>query len=147
MLYNSFEDSAIFLFIGFNIVMPPINSTIALAIDELAPYIPSCLSGVIASVASGLAAGGVGGAVAGGLGYMALGSKGGGALKRLGRGAAAGLAAGALLGTGIGYMKKSAEDSRNQFYNDRLRYAKRMARRREAKNWKHNMAHRENYSF
>ena len=98
-------------------------------------------------VASGLAAGGVGGAVAGGLGYMALGSKGGGALKRLGRGAAAGLAAGALLGTGIGYMKKSAEDSRNQFYNDRLRYAKRMARRREAKNWKHNMAHRENYSF
>jgi hypothetical protein len=104
-------------------------------------------NGSYRDVASGLTAGGVGGAVAGGLGYMALGSKGGGALKRLGRGAAAGLAAGALLGTGIGYMKKSAEDSRNQFYNDRLRYAKRMARRREAKNWKHNMAHRENYSF
>lgn len=41
--------------------------------------------------------------------------------------------------------KKEAED--NEFYNDRLRYAQKHARRRERSDWRNNMTQREGYSY
>lgn len=61
----------------------------------------------------------------------------------------------AKLGAGIGAAggliqsvrvnNKEAEDT--EFYNDRLRYAKKHARRRERSDWRNNMTQREGYSY
>lgn len=53
-----------------------------------------------------------------------------------------GLAAGA-----IAYNKGSKQAKDNEFYNQRLDYAKRQALRRERKDWKTNMTQRDGYSY
>lgn len=52
-----------------------------------------------------------------------------------------GLATGVVSALGNRQQKKE-----NQFYNDRLEYAQRQARRREKKDWKMNMTGREGYT-
>jgi hypothetical protein len=43
--------------------------------------------------------------------------------------------------------KRSQEKAENSWYNDRLEYAQRQARRREKKDWKANMTERDGYSY
>lgn len=58
---------------------------------------------------------------------------------------------GALIGAGTSLvgslMKRNKQNKDNQFYNNRLDYAQRQARRREKKDWKQNMTQREGYSY
>lgn len=92
---------------------------------------------VITKVATGAGIGALAGAAIGGL-------KKGGSMTR-------GLKTGAALGgiaMGIGALnKRSKEQDDVDFYNRRLSYAQRQAKRREAKDWKANMTQREGYSF
>ena len=43
--------------------------------------------------------------------------------------------------------KKAQEDNEAEFYNKRLKYAKKQAERREVKDWKTNMTQRDGYSY
>lgn len=75
----------------------------------------------------------------------------GGTLKQVGYGARSGGKAGLLIG-GLGaatlaYKKGQDKAEENQFYNNRLAYAKRQALRRERKDWKTNMTQRDGYSY
>ena len=58
---------------------------------------------------------------------------------------------GALIGAGVGLAamasKRSQEKAENSWYNDRLEYAQRQARRREKADWKANMTQRDGYSY
>lgn len=110
------------------------------------------------SVLGTTATGTLAGATVGGLTYsgakVAGGLAGGakfGAFKGFGKNLARGGKWGALIGgTAAGL---SALHNRNKaagdvnFYNDRLEYAQRQARRREKKDWKTNMTTREGYSY
>lgn len=85
----------------------------------------------------GATAGATAGAIAGGL--------------RKGRTMTAGAKKGAILGglaagvvTAMGNRKQKKE---NDFYNSRLEYAQRHAKRRERKDWKNNMVNREGYTY
>lgn len=63
------------------------------------------------------------------------------------RGAGKGaLLTGAITG-GLALYNRNKSSKENQFYNDRLEYAKRQALRRERKDWKQNMTGREGYSY
>lgn len=88
------------------------------------------------------------GAVVGALAGAALGGfKKGGSMNSMKKG----LKTGALLGgaaLGIGAInKRNREKDDVDFYNRRLSYAQRQAKRREAKDWKANMTQREGYSY
>lgn len=117
------------------------------------PKETSDVSGAIRSGAGGaLTLGTLGaglGAITGGYGArhsvttsIASGAKGG--AKALG-------ATGALLGAGVGltynYLKNKNKFKDNQFYNNRLQYAQKYARRREQKDWNTNMTQRDGYSY
>ena len=69
----------------------------------------------------------------------------------MGRGAAKFGKAGAMIGgltAGVmAYNKGSKQAKDNEFYNQRLEYAKRQALRRERADWKTNMTQREGYSY
>jgi len=93
--------------------------------------------GVLRDAALGTAAGA---ALGGTLG--ALSKKG-----TVGGGAKAGAIIGGLAMTAAGLKKKHASDEENEFYNRRLEYAKRHARRRERIDWKTNMTQRDGYSY
>lgn len=56
------------------------------------------------------------------------------------------LLTGAITG-GLALYKRNKSEKENQFYNNRLAYAKRQALRRERKDWKQNMTGREGYSY
>ena len=92
------------------------------------------------SVLRDAALGVAGGAVLGG----ALGLRKGGNFRR-------GLKTGAVLGGlamgAAGLRKKNKEDEERDFYNRRLEYAQRHARRRERIDWKANMTQRDGYSY
>lgn len=79
------------------------------------------------------------GGVAGGL----MGIKKGNILGGIKKGAMVGGA----FGTVGGIMSGSKERSEASFYNNRLEYAQRQARRREKKDWKTNMTGREGYTY
>ena len=100
---------------------------------------------------------GLGGAITGGA--VGLGA---GAITGLATGSGARLATagakaaqygkiGALVGGGIlavnALRKLNKEAADNQFYNNRLEYAQRQAKRRERKDWKANMTQRDGYSY
>lgn len=93
----------------------------------------------------------LGGAI-GTVGGALLGKKVMGGGKFLGKVGAVG---GGLLGGALGstiagagtYAAQSKKRSENEFYNDRLEYAKRQAVRREKKDWKNNMTNREGYTY
>lgn len=63
------------------------------------------------------------------------------------RGAAIGAVAGATILGGMAAKKRRQEREENEFYNDRLAYAKDQAKRREKVDWHQNMTQREGYSF
>lgn len=58
---------------------------------------------------------------------------------------------GATIGTGIGLSRAIINDQKNAddavFFNRRLAYAQRQARRRERRDWKTNMTQRDGYSY
>lgn len=63
------------------------------------------------------------------------------------RGAGKGALIGGLIAGGLSYAQGKKQANENQFYNDRLSYAKRQAARRERKDWKINMTQRDGYSY
>jgi len=58
---------------------------------------------------------------------------------------------GLIIGAGYGILhgisKRNKERAKNSWYNDRLEYAQRQARRREKADWKANMTQRDGYSY
>lgn len=110
----------------------------------------SVVSGA-AGTALGLGAAGAVGGAAYGLSKMGKVSGVANKARMVGRmaGGIAGKAAlgGALIGGTIALAKRSKKSKENQFYNDRLEYAQRQARRREKKDWKTNMTQREGYTY
>lgn len=58
---------------------------------------------------------------------------------------------GAGIGAATGLIQSARTNNQetedNEFYNDRLRYAKKHARRRERTDWRNNMTQREGYSY
>lgn len=100
---------------------------------------------VASAAATGVVAGGTVGALAGGIrGGL---QKGNTMLKGAGKWGKIGMvAAGTVAGIAAARERnKQAKD--NQFFNDRLEYAQRQARRREKKDWKQNMTQREGYTY
>ena len=58
---------------------------------------------------------------------------------------------GALTGGGLGLIQSNKDNKSEaddiEFYNRRLRFAKKNAKRREARDWRENMTQREGYSY
>lgn len=105
---------------------------------------------VAGSTAAGAVAAGAGGAVIGGAVGLFK-KRGGSAISNMAKGASnlgkAGLVVGALGAGAMALRRRSKASKENQFYNDRLEYAQRQARRREKKDWKTNMTQRESYTY
>ena len=102
---------------------------------------PKTNSGIAAKTIGSAATGAAGGAIAGGL---LGGLKKGSTLKG---GAKAGALLGGLGAAAISMAKNSKKKEENEFFNDRLEYAQKQARRREKKDWKQNMTGREGYTY
>jgi hypothetical protein len=96
--------------------------------------------------AAGLAGGLVGGAI-GSIGKAVAKSSKGNRLTMARRGGKWGAVLGAGIGLATMASKRSQEKAENSWYNDRLEYAQRQARRREKKDWKANMTERDGYSY
>lgn len=115
--------------------------------------------GIINSVVLPTAAGVAGGATVGSLVYsgkkvagaLSNGSKFGTAMQGFGKnfvkGGKWGALAGGTLAAGAALINRNKKSKETNFYNDRLEYAQRQARRREKKDWKTNMTGREGYSY
>ena len=114
--------------------------------EQKRPTGPS-LSGVGNTLTS-TAVGAATGATALGLtkGVMGYGTK-GGIWKGLKSGGKWGALAGGAIGAGMALAKQNKQAENNSFYNKRLEYAQRQARRREKADWKSNMTQREGYSY
>jgi len=100
---------------------------------------------LITTTAGGAIAGGVAGSVFGGT--RGLFKKGGSMLKGAGRFGKIGMALGGTAAGIMAYKARNKEAKDNKFYNDRLDYAQKQARRREKKDWKQNMTQREGYTY
>lgn len=100
---------------------------------------------VAGGLGAGLAGAGVGAAVglARGKGHVFKASR----WAKVGKTGRAGLLIGAGIGVASVASKRSKERANNSFYNDRLEYAQRQAKRRERADWKANMTQREGYSY
>lgn len=68
-------------------------------------------------------------------------------LGRMGRGAKTGAVLGGLAMGAMALRNRSKQQEENEWYNNRLNYAQRQARRREKKDWKTNMTQRDGYSY
>lgn len=106
---------------------------------------PVSLGTVAGTAAAGALAGGAAGSVIGGFTKNRV--AGSSFLSKMGRGGKKGLIYGGLLAGGAAVLNRSKHSKDNQFYNERLEYAQRQAKRRERKDWKANMTQREGYSF
>lgn len=80
-------------------------------------------------------------------GGAALGGALGARKNNLKGGAKTGAILGGLVMGAAGLRKRNHEEDDRDFYNDRLRYAKRHAKRRERIDWKSNMTQRDGYSY
>lgn len=110
------------------------------------PKSPSITPGaVVGSAATGLATGFGTGALVGAFTKNKV--PGSSFLSKMKRGGMKGAVAGGLLAGGIALSNRNKQKKENQFYNDRLEYAKRQALRREKADWKQNMTQREGYSY
>lgn len=102
------------------------------------------------TVAATLGGGLVGGAL-GAAGNAAFGrkvAKGGAKFgKRFVKGGKVGILAGAAIGLSTMSARRNKEQADNEFYNRRLEYAQRQAKRREKADWKSNMTQRDGYSY
>mgnify|MGYP000096001131 CR=1 FL=1 len=92
----------------------------------------------------GAALGGTVGAVAGAFGKNKAGRS---LLGRMGKGGKTGLVVGGLLAGGMALRNRNKQAENNEWYNKRLNYAQRQARRREKQDWKTNMTQRDGYSY
>lgn len=97
------------------------------------------------ATAAGVVAGGVAGGVIGGT--RGLFRKGGSMIKGAGRLGKVGAVLGGTAAGVIAYRERNKKAKENKFYNDRLEYAQKQARRREKKDWKQNMTQREGYTY
>ena len=96
-----------------------------------------------------------GAATGAGVGALALGAKGLGnagsrwssALKGVKKGGIAGAIIGGTIAGSMALSKRNKEANDTDFYNKRLDYAQRQARRREKADWNSNMTQREGYSY
>ena len=68
-------------------------------------------------------------------------------LGRMGKGGKTGLVVGGLLAGGMALRNRNKQAENNEWYNKRLNYAQRQARRREKQDWKTNMTQRDGYSY
>lgn len=68
-------------------------------------------------------------------------------LYKVGRRARTGALIGGLAMAAAGLNKRRADEDNRDFYNRRLEFAQRHARRREALDWASNMTQRDGYSF
>ena len=93
--------------------------------------------GVLRDTALGIAGGA---AIGGTLGAFKKGST-------LKGGAKTGAILGGLVMGAAGLKKRNKEEEERDFYNGRLEYAQRHARRREKMDWKANMTQRDGYSY
>ena len=98
---------------------------------------------VAAAAGAGVVAGGVVGGLTGGI----AGRRSGSMLKGAGRMGKLGMLAGGALAGSLAMHQRSKAAKDNKFYNDRLEYAQRQAKRREKKDWKENMTQREGYTY
>jgi hypothetical protein len=100
------------------------------------------------TVGGALAGAGVGTLIGGGRHLFNFGQ---GYWNRLGnsikKGSKRGLIAGALLAGGYTWKMGRKQAKENSFYNDRLKYAKMQALRRERQDWRTNMTQRDGYSY
>lgn len=112
---------------------------------------PGFASTVLPKAAAGAAVGAAGLGLAGGalkaVSKSAAGARGAAFLKGGKTSAIGGAIAGAVLLGGKALKDRSKEKEANQFYNDRLEYAQKRAKRREKNDWKQNMTQREGYSY
>lgn len=105
-------------------------------------------TGVARNAITGATAAGVGGLALGAArGLTVKGSRLASAGRLAGKYGKIGAIGGALVGAGLTVSKNRKQAEDNQFYNERLAYAKRQALRREKKDWKTNMTQRDGYSY
>ena len=100
---------------------------------------------LVASTAGGALAGATIGSIAGGT--RGLFKRGGSMMKSGARGGKLGMLIGGTAAGVMAYRKREKEAKENQFYNNRLEYAQKQAKRREKKDWKENMTQREGYTY
>lgn len=103
------------------------------------------------NVAQSAAGGAVAGAAALGVGKAISNTMNGGGFKGAWNGFKSGGKMGAVLG-GIGagmyaLHKRNQQVENNSFYNNRLEYAQKQAKRREKIDWRNNMTQRDGYSY
>ena len=99
----------------------------------------------IATAATGAAAGLGAGAVIGGAKGMT--KAGPGLLKGMSKGGKYGAIIGGVTAGIYAMNQRNKQAKANQFYNDRLEFAQRQAKRREKIDWKTNMTQRESYTY
>lgn len=100
--------------------------------------------GIITGALGGAALGGTLGATAG----MFKKSKPGTTFwGRVGKSGKTGLILGGLAAGGLALHNRNKQAKENEWYNNRLEYAQRHARRREKQDWKTNMTQRDSYSY
>lgn len=106
---------------------------------ESPSLIPTARAGVTGALA--------GGAILGTAGMIKAKKAGSSILKGGKKGAIAGALVGAAALGAAALKKREKESEDNHFYNKRLEYAQKQAKRREAKDWKENMTQRDGYSY
>ena len=103
---------------------------------------------VVSNSLSGAIIGGTGAAVAGGAsGLFKKGARMATAGAKASKYGKLGAVAGAAILGGKALNNRNNQAQENNFYNRRLEYAQRQARRREKKDWKSNMTQRDGYSY
>jgi len=100
--------------------------------------------GVISNAVGGATIGAVG---LGGAGLIKNGVFNKKALAAAGKYGKLGALGGAAIMGGLALKKRNEQSKENNFYNKRLEYAQRQAKRREKKDWKSNMTQRDGYSY
>lgn len=115
-----------------------------------APGYGNVISSGVGGIAAGAAIGGVGGAIAGGVragGVKGFRGKAASVMKGVKGWGKTGAIVGGLVAGGMALHQRNKQANDIQFYNDRLEYAQRHARRRERKDWKQNMTQRDGYTY
>lgn len=107
----------------------------------------SFVGSTLRSAASGAIIAGAAGSVLGGIAGKGNGNWLNKRLSGFGSGAKHGMIVGALGGGLLAQARNKKEAEDNAFYNKRLAYAQRQARRRERADWKTNMTQRDGYSY
>ena len=105
-----------------------------------APGYGSVATGALGGAALGATVGSVAGA-------FSKNKAGKGLLTRMGKGGRTGAILGGLVAGGMALHNRNKQAKENEWYNNRLSFAQRQARRREKKDWKTNMTQRDGYSY